>query len=92
MKDWQSKWKLEIADCKLGVGSDYQDPISDCVAEADAEISALKREHEQLIGVLTRWGKLSPHHLRAWADSIDAENGYKDGNLSMWLRTVADAL
>lgn len=62
------------------------------LVECENEVDRLKEEIEQLQEVLTLGGKLSPYHLQTWADIIDAENGYKGGNLSVWLRGVADAL
>ena len=48
MSDWQTKWAIEIRDCSEGVGSKYQDPISDCVAEADKVIAQLEAENTKL--------------------------------------------
>lgn len=39
---WQKQWALEIADSKAGVGTEYQDALADCIAEADDYIVLLE--------------------------------------------------
>lgn len=53
---WQKQWALEIADSKAGVGTDYQDALSDCIAEADSYITQLEATTADLLKALRTIG------------------------------------
>ena len=49
MSEWRNKWKIEIDDCKDGIGHEFQDSLSDCIAEADIEVALLEAKLEAIL-------------------------------------------
>jgi hypothetical protein len=79
--EWQRTWAIDIKDCRAGVGTDYQDSISDCIVHADEAITALQAENEGLKLKAHAADALSAEDAKRISYRLDAQKTGTDGAL-----------